>query len=65
MTEAIEFHNVIEMCNSGLWIYVYLTKRCIMFYEIDTLPVHVQGVLFLKEFRSLTISPISKSTLLA
>ena len=47
MTEAIEFHNVIEMCNSGLGIYVYLTKRCIMFYEIDTLPVHVQGVLFL------------------
>ena len=65
MTEAIEFHNVIEMCNLGLGIYVYLTKRCIMFFEIDTLPVHVQGVLFLIEFRSLTISPISKSTLMA
>ena len=65
MTEAIELHNVIEMCNSCLGIYFYLTKRCIMFYEIDTLPVHVQGVLFLIEFHSLTISPISKGTLLA
>ena len=34
-------------------------------FEIDTLPVHEQGVLFLIEFRNLTISPIKKNTLLA
>ena len=31
-------------------------------FEIDTLPVHVQGVLFLIEFRNVTIRRISKST---
>ena len=69
MTEAIEVH-VIEIhtihVQLGLRNFVYRINAVSCFkHQFDTLLVQVQGVLFLIEFRNLTISPISKSTLLA
>ena len=57
MTEDIDFHNFIEIHT----IYVHLlfislsAVSCFRhqyWFEIDTLPVHMQGFLFLIEFRN-------------
>ena len=71
MTEAIEFHNVIGIHTihatqaKGFFFISLNAVSCFKHqykFEIDTLPVHVQEVLFQIEFRNLTFSPISKST---
>ena len=68
MTEAIEFQNFIEIHTIHVQLrlrdcfFFYLTKRCTSCFkhqyrfEIDTLPVRVQGVMFLKNFERTSYS---------